>query len=430
MRSDVEMGKKISLVDFNKIYNPENVITAWNPIENHEFSDEGIYSERIFGSYNEDDNDKEIDTLGWIDISPYYIINPLLFANVKKCIPRVNKMITFNKSIDQNGNEVENDEEIGEDEFIGLMEFKDRFFDLLEKYADKEKYINEYNFLSEHSEQVFISKIPVFSHKLRPATLLAKNVLVFNEINNYYNFIIQYISEIKDRIVSDENLDLLLLPLLYNIQLYANTIHTKIINDYLKGKKGFLRKNIMGSRINFSARNVITPIIGHPIDEVAMPYKTFGELYKFQLINLVSKVKGINYNEAQKFWSKAMLGFNQEMYNYMTELIKKTKHGCTFLLNRNPTISLGSFLYLKIGFIKKDYRDLTLGISNNLLSALSGDYDGDVLNIIPIFDNEMKKHFSLLSPQNFIVNRNDGKFNNDFDLAKDQILGVYILNNR
>jgi len=114
----------------------------------------------------------------------------------------------------------------------------------------------------------------------------------------------------------------------------------------------------------------------------------------------------------------------------MNELIKKTKGGgCTFLLNRNPTISIGSILYLKIGKVKPDYDDVTLGISNNLLAVLSGDYDGDVLNIIPIFDTIMKEHFSLLSPDNLIVNRDDGRFNSDFDMAKDQVLGIFALNN-
>jgi len=423
------MGKKMTLVDFNKLYDEESLITNANPIENHEFSNTGIYSEAIFGSYNEDVDDKDIDQLGWIDLSPYYIINPLVFNIVKSCIPQVNRIVMYNKSINQNGEEIETQEVIGEDDFRGLVDFKENFDELLEKYVDKEKHAKEYNFIQYNKDKIFIDKIPVFSHKLRPATLLAKNVLVFNEINNYYNFIIEYNNEIKDNIVSSGSIELLKLPLLYNIQLYANTIHTKIINDYLKGKKGFLRKNIMGSRINFSARNVITPLIGYKLDEVAMPYKTFGELYKFQLINLISTVKGINYNEATKFWEKGMLAFNSELYNYMMELVNKTKGGCTFLLNRNPTISLGSFLYLKIAFVKKDYSDLTLGISNNLLSALSGDYDGDVLNIIPIFGNVMKEHFSLLSPTNFLVDRNNGKFNSDFDLAKDQILGIYILNN-
>lgn len=425
------MAKKMTLVNFNDIYEEENLITNANPVENHEFSENGIYSQTIFGSYNEEEDDKSIKTLGWINLEPYKIINPLVFASVKKCIPNVNKIINFNKSIDQNGNEVDIPlEEVGEDDFIGLLEFRERFDELLEKYTDKDKYEKEYNFLTTMREYVFIDKVPVFSHKLRPATLLAKNVLVYNEINNYYNFIIQYNNEMRDRLIEDDDIDLLQLPLLYSIQMYANTIHTKIINDYLKGKKGFLRKNVMGSRINFSARNVITPIIGRPIDEVAMPYKTFGELYKFQLINLISTVKGINYNQAFSFWFKGMLSFNKELYGYMNELINKTKGGCTILLNRNPTISIGSFLYLRIGVIKKDFKDLTLGISNNLLSAFSGDYDGDVLNIIPIFDNEMKEHFSLLSPQNFIVDRNSGKFNTDFDMVKDQQLGIFILNNK
>ncbi|AMS01354.1 DNA-directed RNA polymerase beta' subunit [Bacillus phage AR9] len=426
------MGKKLSLIDFNEIYNEENLITRANPIENHEFSDDGIYSERIFGSYNEDDDDKDIDTIGWINIEPYYIINPILFTIIKKCIPSINKIINYQQSIDQNGENIDLTEEIGEDDYIGLVKFKDNFDDLLEKYTDKKKYQKEYDFLIENHDKIFINKLPVFSHKLRPATLLTGSkgkVLAFDEINNYYNFVIEYINQINEGVVSDDSIDLLLLPLLYNMQFYANNILTRIISEYLRGKKGFLRKNIMGSRINFSARNVITPLIGHPIDEVAMPYKTFAELYKFQLINLISKVKGINYNEALKFWEKGILGFNQELYNYMEELITKTKGGCTFLLNRNPTISIGSILYLKIGLIKKDYKDLTLGISNNLLSALSGDYDGDVLNIIPVFDNKMKEHFSLLSPQNFLVDRNNGRFNGDFDLQKDQILGIFILNN-
>ncbi|PTU25951.1 hypothetical protein DA469_21110, partial [Bacillus subtilis] len=262
------MGKKLSLIDFNEIYNEENLITRANPIENHEFSDDGIYSERIFGSYNEDDDDKDIDTIGWINIEPYYIINPILFTIIKKCIPSINKIINYQQSIDQNGENIDLTEEIGEDDYIGLVKFKDNFDDLLEKYTDKKKYQKEYDFLIENHDKIFINKLPVFSHKLRPATLLTGSkgkVLAFDEINNYYNFVIEYINQINEGVVSDDSIDLLLLPLLYNMQFYANNILTRIISEYLRGKKGFLRKNIMGSRINFSARNVITPLIGHPI---------------------------------------------------------------------------------------------------------------------------------------------------------------------
>jgi RNA polymerase Rpb1, domain 2 len=422
------MGKRISLVDFDEIFNEDNVITNPDSIESKEFADDGVFSERIFGSFNENEDDKDIDTFGWIDFGKYYIINPNMFHHVKKCIPNLVRIINYNKSIDQNGKEVVNEDEVGEDEFIGLVEFKRRFVDLLEKYADKSKCQKEYDHINKHMKHVFINKLPVFSHKLRPASLLPKNVLVITEINNYYNLIIQHNNEIKDGVVSD-NIDILLYPILYNIQTYANTIMNMIINDYLKGKPGHLRKNIMGSRINFSARNVITPIIEKEIDEVSMPYKTFAELYKFQLINLISTVKGINYSQARKIWERGILGFNEEFYSYMEELVNKTKGGCTFLLNRNPTISIGSIMYLKIAEVKRDYTDVTLGISNNLLAAFSGDYDGDVLNIIPIFDNAMKKRFELLAPTNFVVDRNNGRFNSDYDLAKEQIIGIYNLNN-
>lgn len=41
----------------------------------------------------------------------------------------------------------------------------------------------------------------------------------------------------------------------------------------------------------------------------------------------------------------------------------------------------------------------------------------------------MKKSFEKLSPKNLIVSNNDGKFNSDFQISKDQRLGFFILNN-
>ncbi|ALN97697.1 RNA-polymerase beta-subunit RpoC [Bacillus phage vB_BpuM-BpSp] len=428
------MGKKISLIDYDKIYNEENLITNEKSINNsNEFLDDGIYSERIFGSFNESDNDKDIGTIGWINFDPYYVINPALFELVRKCIPKVNNIINFNIPIDHSGEKVqepinEEDENRDPNFDIGLIEFKERFWNLMEEYTNKNKYQKEFDFLAKHNDLIFINKFPVYSSKLRPATMRG-NTLIFDEINNDYNFLILYSKEIKDKVIENkENIDLLKLSLLYQIQSYTNIVHKKII-DQLKGKKGLIRRDIYGSRLDFSARNVITPLTTYQIDEVAMPYRTFGELYKFQIINLISKVKGINYNQATTEWEKGMLGYNEEFYNFMMELVKKTKNGLRFLLNRNPTISLGSILYVKVAVVKKDYKDLTLGISNNLLSAFSGDFDGDVLNIIGVMDPKAHKHFKKLSPESFIVNRDDGEFNSDFDLVKDQQLGIHILNN-
>jgi len=86
-------------------------------------------------------------------------------------------------------------------------------------------------------------------------------------------------------------------------------------------------------------------------------------------------------------------------------------------------------LMLEITKIKPNYDDLTLSVSNNILAALGGDYDGDVLNIVPLFTEYLKETFSLLRPENLIISKNDGTFNRDFGLDKDQKLGIHILNN-
>ena len=48
---------------------------------------------------------------------------------------------------------------------------------------------------------------------------------------------------------------------------------TKSLTDRLKGKDGRIRGNLMGKRVDFSARSVITPDAVMDIDQVGIPYK-------------------------------------------------------------------------------------------------------------------------------------------------------------
>ena len=58
-------------------------------------------------------------------------------------------------------------------------------------------------------------------------------------------------------------------------------------------------------------------------------------------------------------------------------------------------------------------------------------FDGDILNIISLKNKKMSKKYSAtLSPRkSMIISRNDGMFNNDFNLLKDQSIGLYQFNN-
>jgi len=178
------------------------------------------------------------------------------------------------------------------------------------------------------------------------------------------------------------------------------------------------------TRINFSARNIISPAIrGYKIDEIVLPYITFLTLYKFEIMNILAKIKKIKFIEAERIWNKATLEIDEEIYKIMKKMIIDEEIG--IMLNRNPTISFGSILYLKVAGIKHDYDDLTMSIHNSILSLLGGDYDGDVLNVVSLKDTEtrilMKEVFS---PVNLMIDANNGEFNKSLNLERDQILGL------
>jgi hypothetical protein len=200
-------------------------------------------------------------------------------------------------------------------------------------------------------------------------------------------------------------------------------LSTKIM-DNIKSKSGLIRNQIMGTRVNFSARNIISPAkAGYKVDEIVLPYLTFLYLYKLEIVNIVSRIKGISLFEAEEVWHKASLKVDQEVYKVMKKIITDEEIG--ILLNRNPTISYGSMLYLRVAGIKDDYEDWTMSIHNGILSLLAGDYDGDVLNVISLKDSEMKEVFrEVFSPVSLIIDSNNGKFNTALNLERDQVLGL------
>lgn len=85
-------------------------------------------------------------------------------------------------------------------------------------------------------------------------------------------------------------------------------------------------------------------------------------------------------------------------------------------------------MYLNVAVIKSDFNDVTMSLSNNVLAPYAADFDGDVLNIIALFDNKLKESFKILSPRNLIIN-SQGELDTRFSFIKEQNLGIWQLNN-
>jgi len=458
---------KTEFVNLESLYDPSRLITNPQPLTKEKtFSDDGLFSERLFGKNNSDNEllsyscecgkykgkflkgfvceecktevkyqEPMLEKLAWISLGKYHIINPVFYYEIAKLtsgVQKLNDIISYDKKIDKDGNIIE--DEKGKFNNSGLVFFKENFFEgekILDYLYENSKYKNKdtvYNLLIEHQDKVFLQHIPVYDTLLRPASVTYKDkpVFKFDEINNSYNFIIKLSNMINKE---SKDFDLVVLPNLFNIQNKMILVFNKIIEN-LAGKSGFIRSSVLGSRLNYSCRTVITPMeAGYDVTEIVFPYLAFVELYSFQLINMLSKLKKISMLDAQRIVYDAQANFNREVYNLCLELVKKTKHGLLVIGIRNPTIARGSVQVLKIAHVKDDISDLTTSVHNCILELWGGDYDGDVVNFFPLMDNEYKTEFyRVFSPDKMFISNNTGAFNAKLSIDRDQVIGIHQFN--
>jgi DNA-directed RNA polymerase beta' subunit len=456
---------QLNFVNFEQLFDPEAVITNPEGVDKSKnFTPDGIYSETIFGNMYGNPieyrcncgettgkfaegttciepscksvvtkRESVVRKQGWIDLGEYRIINPVFFSFVEKIVgkKRLKASLKFARKLDVDGN-VQEEVEEGEDEIegIGTHFFVEQFLDIInfchEENTDSKgnnKYQAHYDLIIKNIDKILISKIPVFSHRLRPAIILGDE-LRFDKINNLFNRLLAASNSLHN-LMGTEQSEMTVCPVVDSLQSFATQIYEMSINA-ISGKNGWMRSNLMANRVNFSARCVITPLsVGHDLDEVHMPYAAALELLRFHIINILVKMQKKSYHEALEMWHMASLAFDPTIYQVMMDIIDRSKDGVNILLNRNPTISFGSILYMRLSHIKTDFSDKTMSIPNNTLKLLAGDYDGDVLSVFLILDADQKKHFCRFSPKRMLISTNDGKFNRDLGLDKDNQLGLW-----
>ena len=212
--------------------------------------------------------------------------------------------------------------------FIGIEGFYKQYDEVLDYYYQLNNRDDErlYQYLKD-KDAVFTDKIPVISIILRPAMRTADG-LKLDEINIRYQGILKNLEILKDpniiQIIRDLTIE--------QIQAEYMQLNEEIL-DSIKSKEGLIRKQICGTRINFSARNIISPAkAGYKMDEIVRPYLTFLELYRFELISTIKKIKNISFKEAENIWYNATLKMDEEVYKVMEEMI--STHEVGVLLNR------------------------------------------------------------------------------------------------
>ena len=165
----------------------------------------------------------------------------------------------------------------------------------------------------------------------------------------------------------------------------------KSVTERLKGKEGRIRGNLMGKRVDFSARSVISPDPYISIDELGMPLRiamnlTFPEIVTQYNIHQLQEVvnngsdvyPGAKYVRKTKDAKVIRLSGNQSIMLEEGDIVDRhLRNGDYVLFNRQPSLHKMSMMGHRIRIMK--YNTMRLNVL--VTPSYNADYDGDEMNI-------------------------------------------------
>jgi DNA-directed RNA polymerase subunit beta' len=145
-----------------------------------------------------------------------------------------------------------------------------------------------------------IQAVPVVPPGVRPLMQLATGNYVSSDVNELYRKVIMRCKTLKNaiemdaptRIIYEQKKNLqLAVDALFDSQNNDSDKSLKSLTDYLKGKTGLFRQNLLGKRVDYSARSAI---IGGPdlkLYEAGIPIEIALKIFKpFIISQLISSV--------------------------------------------------------------------------------------------------------------------------------------------
>lgn len=187
---------------------------------------------------------------------------------------------------------------------------------------------------------------------------------------------------------------------------YAD-FHKNYASGTAGGKQGFLRRLLMGTRLDYTFRAVITSITRpHKYNTIEVPWTVAIVAFEQHLTNKLLK-RGWSPPQIKQYLNRYTHEFSPLINELFDELTAETPggHGFECLMNRNPTMHRGS-LQKCLAIIKRDPRDKTLGISELLVVPFNADFDGDQHNVTLFLDEYTANGFRYMVPEANIYNAN------------------------
>jgi DNA-directed RNA polymerase subunit beta' len=284
---------------------------------------------------------------------------------------------------------------------------------------------------------MFLTRIPVIPPALRPMVALEGGRHATSDVNDLYRRVINRNNRLKklldihapevilrnEKRILQEAVDALLDNSIRKGGGNAGALTPaqrrplKSLADYLKGKQGYFRQNLLGKRVDYSGRSVIVVGPDLELDECGLPKHMALELFRpFVIAGLLSRELAFNIRGAGRLIEDGV----PEVWEILEEAIK----GKYVLLNRAPTLHRQGIQAFRPRLIEGD----AIQLHPLVCHAFNADFDGDQMAVhVPLSEEAQWEAKNIMSANKNILKPGSGEMTVLAAKPQDIILGVYWL---
>ncbi len=300
----------------------------------------------------------------------------------------------------------------------------------IKDYAKRLKLVESVRGSENDPTWLIMDVIPVIPPDLRPLVLLESGNFATSDLNDLYRRIINRNNRLKklmdlnapEVIIRNEKrmLQQAVDALFDNNRcrrpvLGSSNRPLKSLTDMIKGKQGRFRENLLGKRVDYSARSVIVVGPELKIWQCGLPKKIALELYQPFIIR---KLKEHGLADTIKSAKRMLERRDAEVWDILEEVIDQHP----VLLNRAPTLHRMGIQAFEPVLVEGN----AIRIHPLVCGGFNADFDGDQMAVhLPLsVEAQAEAHVLMLSTHNIFGPANGKPI---ISASQDIVMGVYFL---
>jgi DNA-directed RNA polymerase subunit beta' len=300
----------------------------------------------------------------------------------------------------------------------------------IKEYSQRLKLVEAIRHSANEAQWMVLEVIPVIPPDLRPLVLLDSGNFASSDLNDLYRRIINRNNRLKklidlnapEVIIRNEKrmLQQAVDALFDNGRcrrpvLGSSNRPLKSLTDMIKGKQGRFRENLLGKRVDYSARSVVVVGPELKLHQCGLPKKIALELYQPFIIR---KLRERGLADTIKSAKKMLERREQQIWDILEEVIYQHP----VLLNRAPTLHRMGIQAFEPVLVEGN----AIKIHPLVCKGFNADFDGDQMAVhLPLsIEAQAEAHVLMMSTNNIFSPANGSPI---MSASQDMVMGIYYL---